>query len=85
MSDLLCIYYKLYLLQKLYLFYFSAPQLQRSPDQEEAWHQLMRANELEELQEKAHATHHRRDYSTTINVLDRVIVVGASSATAPSR
>ncbi|XP_052376483.1 dnaJ homolog subfamily C member 3-like isoform X2 [Oncorhynchus keta] len=49
--------------------------LQRSPDQDESRHQLMRANELEELQEKAHATHHRRDYRTTINVLDRVLVL----------
>nr|XP_046174048.1 dnaJ homolog subfamily C member 3-like isoform X2 [Oncorhynchus gorbuscha] len=49
--------------------------LQRSPDQDEARHQLMRANELEELQEKAHATHHRRDYRTTINVLDWVLVL----------
>ncbi|CAB1345253.1 unnamed protein product [Coregonus sp. 'balchen'] len=47
--------------------------LQRSPDQEEAQDQLMRANELEELQEEAHAAHHRGDYSTTITVLDRVV------------
>ncbi|XP_067117703.1 dnaJ homolog subfamily C member 3b isoform X1 [Osmerus mordax] len=47
--------------------------LQRSPDQEEAQDQLLRANELEELREEAHAAHHRGDYSTTISVLDRVI------------
>uniref|UniRef100_A0A8C8K2U0 J domain-containing protein n=1 Tax=Oncorhynchus tshawytscha TaxID=74940 RepID=A0A8C8K2U0_ONCTS len=47
--------------------------LQRSPDQDEAQNQLMRANELEELQEEAHAAHHRGDYSTTITVLDRVV------------
>uniref|UniRef100_A0A8C7SD87 DnaJ (Hsp40) homolog, subfamily C, member 3b n=1 Tax=Oncorhynchus mykiss TaxID=8022 RepID=A0A8C7SD87_ONCMY len=47
--------------------------LQRSPDQDEARNQLMRANELEELQEEAHAAHHRGDYSTTITVLDRVV------------
>ncbi|XP_029931960.1 dnaJ homolog subfamily C member 3b [Myripristis murdjan] len=49
--------------------------LQRSPDQEEAQDQLMKANELEELQEEAHAAHHRGDYSTTITVLDRVIEI----------
>ncbi|XP_029609758.1 dnaJ homolog subfamily C member 3 isoform X2 [Salmo trutta] len=47
--------------------------LQRSPDQEEAQDQLMRANELEELREDAHAAHHRGDYSTTITVLDRIV------------
>uniref|UniRef100_A0A8C2X631 DnaJ homolog subfamily C member 3 n=1 Tax=Cyclopterus lumpus TaxID=8103 RepID=A0A8C2X631_CYCLU len=49
--------------------------LQRSPDHEEAQDQLMRANELEELQEEAHAAYHQGDYSTTINVLERVIEV----------
>ncbi|XP_062305297.1 dnaJ homolog subfamily C member 3b isoform X2 [Osmerus eperlanus] len=48
-------------------------QAVRSPDQEEAQDQLLRANELEELREEAHAAHHRGDYSTTISVLDRVI------------
>uniref|UniRef100_A0A667YKN0 DnaJ (Hsp40) homolog, subfamily C, member 3b n=1 Tax=Myripristis murdjan TaxID=586833 RepID=A0A667YKN0_9TELE len=52
-----------------------ARDLQRSPDQEEAQDQLMKANELEELQEEAHAAHHRGDYSTTITVLDRVIEI----------
>ncbi|XP_046905230.1 dnaJ homolog subfamily C member 3b [Hypomesus transpacificus] len=47
--------------------------LQRSPDQEEAQDQLLKANELEDLREEAHAAHHRGDYSTTISVLDRVI------------
>uniref|UniRef100_A0A8C7CZM7 DnaJ (Hsp40) homolog, subfamily C, member 3b n=1 Tax=Oncorhynchus kisutch TaxID=8019 RepID=A0A8C7CZM7_ONCKI len=51
----------------------SPPQLHRSPDQEEARDQLMRANKLEELREEAHAAHHRGDYSTTITVLDRVV------------
>uniref|UniRef100_A0A8C5GGC6 DnaJ homolog subfamily C member 3 n=1 Tax=Gouania willdenowi TaxID=441366 RepID=A0A8C5GGC6_GOUWI len=40
--------------------------LQRSPDHEEAREQLVRATELEELQEEAHATYHRGDYSTTL-------------------
>ncbi|KAL0970277.1 hypothetical protein UPYG_G00239780 [Umbra pygmaea] len=47
--------------------------LQRSPDQQEAQEQLIKANELEELQEEAHAANHRGDYSTTITVLDRVV------------
>ncbi|XP_064787671.1 dnaJ homolog subfamily C member 3-like isoform X2 [Oncorhynchus masou masou] len=47
--------------------------LHRSPDQEEARDQLMRANKLEELREEAHVAHHRGDYSTTITVLDRVV------------
>lgn len=51
--------------------------LQRSPDQEEAQDQLMRTNELEELQEEAYAAHHRGDYSATITVLDRVIELSA--------
>lgn len=54
----------------------STSQLQRSPDHEEAQNQLMKAHELEELQEEAHAAHHQGDYSTTINVLERVIEVG---------
>jgi len=33
----------------------------------------MKANELEELQEDAHAAYHQGDYSTTINVLERAI------------
>lgn len=35
----------------------------------------MRANELEELQEEAHAAYHQGDYSATISVLERVIEV----------
>lgn len=83
MSHLLYIYncYVTQFLQKPYFFKF--PQLQRSPDQDEARNQLMRANELEELQEEAHAAHHRGDYSTTITVLDRIVEVGASSTTGP--
>uniref|UniRef100_A0A671USC4 DnaJ (Hsp40) homolog, subfamily C, member 3b n=1 Tax=Sparus aurata TaxID=8175 RepID=A0A671USC4_SPAAU len=49
--------------------------LQRSPDHEEAQDQLMRANELEELQEEAHAAYHQGDYSATISVLERVIEI----------
>lgn len=52
-----------------------SPQLQRSPDQQEAQEQLSRADELEELQEEAHAAHHRGDYVRTVQVLDRVIEV----------
>lgn len=59
-------------------------QLQRSPDHDEAQGQLMRANELEELQEEAHATYHQGDYSTTITVLERVIEVHVSSAQSPA-
>lgn len=55
-------------------------QLQRSPDNEEAQDQLMKANELEELQEEAHAAYHQGDYSGTINVLERAIEVCVSSA-----
>lgn len=51
-------------------------QLQRSSDNEEAQNQLMKANELEELQEEAQAAYHQGDYSTTITVLERVIEVG---------
>lgn len=50
-------------------------QLQRAPDHEEAHEQLMKANDLEELQEDAHAAYHQGDYSTTINVLERAIEV----------
>ena len=50
-------------------------KLERSPDHEEAQDQLMRANELEELQEDAHAAYHQGDYSATISVLERVIEV----------
>lgn len=35
----------------------------------------MRTHELEELQEEAHAAYHQGEYSTTINVLERVIEV----------
>ncbi|XP_029310656.1 dnaJ homolog subfamily C member 3b [Cottoperca gobio] len=49
--------------------------LQRSPDHEEAQDQLMKANELEELQEEAHAAYHQGDYSSTISVLERVIEI----------
>lgn len=35
----------------------------------------MRANELEELQEEAHAAYHQGDYSATISVLERVIEI----------
>lgn len=55
-------------------------QLQRSPDNEEAQDQLMKANELEVLQEEAHAAYHQGDYSGTITVLERVIEVCVSSA-----
>lgn len=51
-------------------------QLQRSSDTEEAQNQLMKANELEELQEEAQAAYHQGDYSTTITLLERVIEVG---------
>lgn len=59
-------------------------QLQRSPDHEEAHDQLVKANELEELQEEAHASYHQGDYSTTITVLERVIEVCVSSAVRPT-
>uniref|UniRef100_A0A3Q3WW20 J domain-containing protein n=1 Tax=Mola mola TaxID=94237 RepID=A0A3Q3WW20_MOLML len=49
--------------------------LQRSHDNQEAQDQLMRANELEELQEEAHAVYHQGDYSATISVLERVIEI----------
>ncbi|XP_026209025.1 dnaJ homolog subfamily C member 3b [Anabas testudineus] len=49
--------------------------LQRSPDHEEAHDQLMKANELEELQEEAHASYHQGDYSTAITMLERVIEI----------
>uniref|UniRef100_A0A669CHW9 DnaJ homolog subfamily C member 3 n=1 Tax=Oreochromis niloticus TaxID=8128 RepID=A0A669CHW9_ORENI len=47
----------------------------RSSDNEEAQNQLMKANELEELQEEAQAAYHQGDYSTTITVLERVIEI----------
>lgn len=60
-------------------------QLQRSPDHEEAHDQLMKANELEELQEEAHASYHQGDYSTAITMLERVIEVWhVRSATMPT-
>ncbi|KAL2079620.1 hypothetical protein ACEWY4_025364 [Coilia grayii] len=49
--------------------------LQRSPDQAEARDQLFRTDELEELQEEAHAAHHRGDYVRTVQVLERVIEI----------
>uniref|UniRef100_A0A3Q4FY86 DnaJ (Hsp40) homolog, subfamily C, member 3b n=1 Tax=Neolamprologus brichardi TaxID=32507 RepID=A0A3Q4FY86_NEOBR len=49
--------------------------LQRSSDNEEAQNQLMKANELEELQEEAQAAYHQGDYSTTIALLERVIEI----------
>ncbi|XP_076016207.1 dnaJ homolog subfamily C member 3b [Genypterus blacodes] len=49
--------------------------LDRSPDHEEAQDQLMRTNELEEMQEEASAAYHQGDYSTTIVVLERVIEI----------
>lgn len=64
------------LVVKVYRFYFFYSfQLHRSPDNGEAQDQLMRANELEELQEEAHAAYHQGDYSATISVLERVIEV----------
>lgn len=39
----------------------------------------MRTDELEELQEEAHAAYHQGEYSATINVLERVIEVTASA------
>ena len=50
-------------------------QLDRSSDQQEAREQVMRTNELEELQEEAHGAHHRGDYSASISMLERVIEV----------
>uniref|UniRef100_A0A3Q4M1X5 DnaJ (Hsp40) homolog, subfamily C, member 3b n=1 Tax=Neolamprologus brichardi TaxID=32507 RepID=A0A3Q4M1X5_NEOBR len=41
----------------------------------EAQNQLMKANELEELQEEAQAAYHQGDYSTTIALLERVIEI----------
>ncbi|XP_056431557.1 dnaJ homolog subfamily C member 3b [Gadus chalcogrammus] len=49
--------------------------LERSPDQQEAREQLLRTNELEELQEEAHAAHHGGDYGSSISVLERVIEI----------
>lgn len=50
-------------------------QLKRSPDNEEAHDQLHKINELELLQEEAQEAHHRGDYVTTVQVLERVIEV----------
>lgn len=65
------------LVVKAYLFvcFFLFFQLHRSPDNEEAQDQLMRTNELEELQEEAHAAYHQGDYSAAISMLERVIEV----------
>lgn len=41
----------------------------------------MRAHELEVLQEEAHAAYHQGEYSTTINVLEKVIEVTVSTGT----
>lgn len=49
--------------------------MQRSPETEEAHSQLSRVEELEQLQEEAHMAHHRGDYTTTVQVLERVIEV----------
>ncbi|XP_068611868.1 dnaJ homolog subfamily C member 3b [Brachionichthys hirsutus] len=49
--------------------------LHRSPDNEDAQDQLMRTNELEELQEEAHNAYHHGDYSAAVNVLERVIEI----------
>lgn len=54
-------------------------QLQRSAGNEEAQQQLMKTLELVGLQEEAHAAYHQGDYSTTINVLERVIEVTANA------
>ncbi|XP_028853777.1 dnaJ homolog subfamily C member 3b [Denticeps clupeoides] len=47
--------------------------LERSPDQEEAQNQLLRVDELEELQEQAKQAYQTGDYTTTIQFLERVI------------
>uniref|UniRef100_A0A9J7XA35 DnaJ (Hsp40) homolog, subfamily C, member 3b n=2 Tax=Cyprinus carpio TaxID=7962 RepID=A0A9J7XA35_CYPCA len=47
--------------------------LKRSPNHEEAHDQLSKAEELELLQEEAHEAHHRGDYITTVQVLEKVI------------
>lgn len=39
----------------------------------------MRTNELEELQEEAHAAYHQGDYSATVTMLERVIEVCVGS------
>ncbi|XP_038126260.1 dnaJ homolog subfamily C member 3b [Cyprinodon tularosa] len=49
--------------------------LRGSADHSEAQEQLMKTNELEELQEEAHAAYHQGDYSGTINALERVIEI----------
>ncbi|TRY57605.1 hypothetical protein DNTS_032187 [Danionella cerebrum] len=51
----------------------SLVQLKRSPDHEEAHDQLHKADELESLQEEAHQAHHRGDFLTTAQLLERVI------------
>ncbi|XP_051982791.1 dnaJ homolog subfamily C member 3-like [Xyrauchen texanus] len=47
--------------------------LKRSPDNKEAHDQLLKANELELLQKKAHEAHHIGDYVTSVQELERVI------------
>uniref|UniRef100_A0A8C7YMG8 DnaJ homolog subfamily C member 3 n=1 Tax=Oryzias sinensis TaxID=183150 RepID=A0A8C7YMG8_9TELE len=49
--------------------------LTRSPEQEEARQQLMKASELEGLQEEAYAAHHQGDYSAAVAVLERAIEI----------
>lgn len=49
--------------------------LQRSQDHKEALEQLLRANELEELQEEAHLLHHQGEYAASVSVLERVIEI----------
>ncbi|XP_037539667.1 dnaJ homolog subfamily C member 3b [Nematolebias whitei] len=49
--------------------------LQRYSDHKEAEEQLMKVNELEELQEEAHATYHQGDYSATASMLERVVEI----------
>ncbi|XP_048883210.1 dnaJ homolog subfamily C member 3b [Brienomyrus brachyistius] len=49
--------------------------LQGSQDHAEAHDQLLRAEELEELQKEAQSTHLQGDYSAMVNVLDRIIEI----------
>lgn len=56
-------------------------QLQRSADNEEAQQQLMKTHELVGLQEEAHAAYHQGDYSTTVDVLERLIEVTVNART----
>ncbi|XP_026072754.1 dnaJ homolog subfamily C member 3-like [Carassius auratus] len=49
--------------------------LNRSPDHEEAHDQLHKADDLELLQKEAHEAHHRGDFITTVQVLEKVIEV----------